>query len=156
MRAFIFFLAFSSITSIAQNLVLVNSGVSSGSITNNSSSNQLIVGSIGSPTSINLLRIDLQVVHHGMEHPILMKSKKSLISFSVFPNPTIGPVTLKISGDLKTQPENIMVLDATGKLVVNQTFSESINLGNLAPGTYLIQISTKGSIFQSNPIVLIK
>ena len=156
MRALVLGLAFSSISSVAQNLVLVNSGVSSGSITNNTGSSSLIVGSIGSPTSINVLRANAQVVHHGMEHPLLIKSKKPAISVGIFPNPTVGPVTIKISGDLKSQPEQLLVLDATGKVVIHQPFSESVDLQNLSAGTYLIQVTTKEQTIQSQPIVLVK
>jgi len=156
MRALVVILALSSVTTNAQNLVLVNAGVSSGSITNKSGNSTLIVGSIGSPTSINVLRANAQVVHHGMEHPLLMKSKKPAISVGIFPNPTVGPVTIKILGDLKSQPEHLLVLDATGKVVIHQPFSETVDLQNLASGTYMIQITTKEQTLQSQPIVLVK
>ena len=156
MRALVLGLALLSIPSIAQNLVLVNSGVSSGSITNKSGNSTLIVGSVGSPTSINVLRSDAQVVHHGMEHPLVMKAKKPEIRVGIFPNPTSGPVTIKITGELKSQPEQLLVIDATGKVVKHQQYSERVELQDLSAGTYLIQITTKEQTIQSQPIVLIK
>ena len=156
MRALVLGLALLSIPSIAQNLVLVNSGVSSGSITNKSGNSTLIVGSVGSPTSINVLRSDAQVVHHGMEHPLVMKAKKPEISVGIFPNPTSGPVTIKITGELKSQPEQLLVLDATGKVVKYQQYTERVDLHSLSAGTYLIQVTTKEQTIQSQPIVLVK
>ena len=156
MRALVLGLALLSIPSIAQNLVLVNSGVSSGSITNKSGNSTLIVGSVGSPTSINVLRSNAQVVHHGMEHPLVMKAKKPEISVGIFPNPTSGPVTIKITGELKSQPEQLLVLDATGKVVKHQQYTERVDLHSLSAGTYLIQVTTKEQTIQSQPIVLVK
>jgi hypothetical protein len=156
MRVLVLGLALLSIPSIAQNLLLVNSGVSSGSITNKSGNSTLIVGSVGSPTSINVLRSDAQVVHHGMEHPLVMKAKKPEISVGIFPNPTSGPVTIKITGELKSQPEQLLVLDATGKVVKHQQYTERVDLQGLSAGTYLIQVTTKEQTIQSQPIVLVK
>ena len=156
MRALVLGLALLSIPSIAQNLALVNFGVSSGSITNKSGNSTLIVGSVGSPTSINVLRSDAQVVHHGMEHPLVMKAKKPEIRVGIFPNPTNGPVTIKITGDLKSQPEELLVLDATGKVVKYQQYTERVDLHSLSAGTYLIQVTTKEQTIQSQPIVLVK
>lgn len=156
MRALVLGLALLSIPSIAQNLVLVNSGVSSGSITNKSGNSTLIVGSVGSPTSINVLRSDAQVVHHGMEHPLVMKAKKPEISVGIFPNPTNGPVTIKITGELKSQPEQLLVIDAKGKVLKYQQYTERIDLQDLSAGTYLIQVTTKEQTIQSQPIVLVK
>ena len=156
MRALVLGLALLSIPSIAQNLVLVNSGVSSGSITNKSGNSTLIVGSVGSPISINVLKSDAQVVHHGMEHPLVMKAKKPEIRVGIFPNPTSGPVTIKIIGELKSQPEQLLVLDATGKVVKHQPYTELVDLQDLSAGTYLIQVTTKEQTIQSQPIVLVK
>ena len=156
MRALVLGLALLSIPSIAQNLVLVNSGVSSGSITNKSGNSTLIVGSVGSPISINVLKSDAQVVHHGMEHPLVMKAKKPEIRVGIFPNPSSGPVTIKIIGELKSQPEHLLVLDATGKVVKHQPYTERVDLQDLSAGTYLIQVTTKEQTIQSQPIVLVK
>jgi len=149
-------LSLSSIPSIAQNLVLVNSGVSTGSITNNSTGSQVVVGSIGSPTSINVLRTDKQVIHHGVDHPLLMKAKKSEMFIGVYPNPTNGPVTITIAGELKSTPEQLLVIDPTGKVVIAQKNTESVNLENLSAGTYLIQLVAKDQTYQSQPIILSK
>ena len=156
MRAFVIGLSLLSIPSIAQNLVMVNAGVSSGSITNKSGNSTLIVGSIGSPTSINVLRANAQVVHHGMEYPLVMKAKKPEIIVGIFPNPTSGPVTIKITGDLKSHPDQLLVLDATGKVVKYQRYTERLDLQDLSAGTYLIQVTTKEQTIQSQPIVLVK
>lgn len=141
---------------VGQNLVLVNAGVSSGSITNKSGNTALIVGSVGSPISINVLRSDAQVIHHGMEHPLVMKAKKLEVSVGIFPNPTSGPVTIKITGDLKSQPEQLLVLDAVGKVVKYQRYTERVDLQDLSAGTYVIRVTTKEQTIQSKPIVLVK
>lgn len=156
MRAIALVLAILSIPAISQNLVLVNSGVSSGSITNKSIGSQVVVGSIGSPTSINVLRTDKQVIHHGVDHPMVMKVKKTDLTVGVYPNPTFGPVTITIAGELKSTPEQLLVIDPTGKVVISQKNTESVNLENLSAGTYLIQLVAKDQTYQSQPIVLSK
>lgn len=156
MRTLALLLAILSIPAISQNLVLVNAGVSSGSITKKSTGSQVVVGSIGSPTSINVLRTDKQVVHHGVDHPLVMKLKKTDISIGVYPNPTYGPVTITIVGELKSAPEQLLVIDPTGKVVIAQKNTESVNLENLSAGTYLIQLVAKDQSYQSQPIVLSK
>jgi hypothetical protein len=156
MRTIALVLAILSIPAISQNLVLVNAGVSSGSITNKSTGSQVVVGSIGSPTSINVLRTDKQVIHHGVDHPLVMKVKKTDLSIGVYPNPTYGPVTIAIAGELTGTPEQLLVIDPTGKVVIAQKNTESVNLENLSAGTYLIQLVAKDQTYQSQPIVLSK
>ncbi len=156
MRTLALLLAILSVPAISQNLVLVNAGVSSGSITNKSTGSQMVVGSIGSPTSINVLRTDKQVIHHGVDHPLVMKVKKTDLSIGVYPNPTNGPVTITIAGELKSTPEQLLVIDPTGKVVITQKNTESVNLENLSAGTYLIQLVAKDQTYQSQPIVLSK
>jgi hypothetical protein len=156
MRTIALVLAILSVPAISQNLVLVNAGVSSGSITNKSTGSQVVVGSIGSPTSINVLRTDKQVIHHGVDHPLLMKVKKTDLIIGVYPNPTNGPVTITIAGELKSTPEQLLVIDPTGKVVITQKNTESVNLENLSAGTYLIQLVAKDQTYQSQPIVLSK
>ena len=85
-----------------------------------------------------------------------MKAKKPEFSLGVFPNPTSGPVTIKITGELKSQPEQLLVLDATGKVVKHQPYTERLDLHSLSAGTYLIQVTTKEQTIQSQPIVLVK
>ncbi len=156
MRTLALLLAILSVPAISQNLVLVNAGVSSGSITNKSTGSKVVVGSIGSPTSINVLRTDKQVIHHGVDHPLVMKVKKTDLSIGVYPNPTNGPVTITIAGELKSTPEQLLVIDPTGKVVISQKNTESVNLENLSAGTYLIQLVAKDQTYQSQPIVLSK
>jgi hypothetical protein len=156
MRAIALLLAIWSVPAISQNLVLVNVGVSSGSITNKSTGSQVVVGSIGSPTSINVLRTDKQVVHHGVDHPLVMKVKKTDLSIGVYPNPTYGPVTITIARELNSTPEQLLVIDPTGKVVIAQKNTASVNLENLSAGTYVIQLVAKDQTYQSQPIVLSK
>jgi hypothetical protein len=91
-----------------------------------------------------------------MEHPLVMKAKKLEISVGIFPNPTSGPVTIKITGELKSQPEQLLVIDATGKVVKYQPYTERVDLQDLSAGTYLIKVTTKEQTIQSQPIVLVK
>ena len=91
-----------------------------------------------------------------MEYPLVMKAKKPEIIVGIFPNPTSGPVTIKITGDLKSQPEQLLVLDATGKVVKYQRYTERVDLQDLSAGTYVIRVTTKEQTIQSQPIVLVK
>lgn len=68
------------------------------------------------------------------------------IAFSVFPNPTTDVVTLTEKFDM------IRVLDMNGQLMILQRNTDSIDLSQLANGTYVLQVS-KGSGFGSETVV---
>ena len=85
-----------------------------------------------------------------------MKIKKTDLLIGVYPNPTYGPVTITIAGELNSIPEQLLVIDPTGKVVIAQKNTESVNLENLSAGTYVIQLVAKDQTYQSQPIVLSK
>ncbi len=68
------------------------------------------------------------------------------IALSVFPNPTTDIVTLTEHFDV------IRVLDMNGQLMILQRNTDSIDLSQLANGTYVLQVS-KGSEFGSETVV---
>ena len=63
-------------------------------------------------------------------------------STNVFPNPTIGPLTIQLENAIGTQ---ILITNAEGKMIYNAAYSEQIDLTGNAMGVYFITvISTQG------------
>ncbi len=73
--------------------------------------------------------------------------------WSVFPNPTNGEVNLIPELDPSHRAERVAVVDLRGKVlheVINPQWSNnrhSIDLGNISPGVYLIQVESEEGIF---------
>jgi hypothetical protein len=62
--------------------------------------------------------------------------------FSVYPNPTNGKFNITLPLNIKA---NVSVVDAEGKLILeknNLSNGALMNLGNVAPGVYLVNISS--------------
>jgi len=158
MRFLLLSIGLSATAAVGQNLVLVNSGLSTATFSSSAvGGNQVLLGTVGSPFSINVLRTDSKVVHHGLEHPLILKDKKQVYQVTIFPNPTRGPVTIAITGDgAKVLPQGIAVIDAAGKVALEMPFSNQIDLSSLSAGAYLLQFNSQESNIQSKPIVLVK
>ena len=158
MRFLLLCLGLSATAAVGQNLVLVNSGVSTATFSSFAAGgNQVILGTVGSPFSINVLRTDSKVVHHGLEHPLILKDKKQVYQVTIFPNPTRGPVTIAITGDgTKVLPQGIAVIDVAGKVALAMPFSNQIDLSSLSAGAYLLKFNSQETNIQSKPIVLVK
>ena len=64
-------------------------------------------------------------------------------SFSVYPNPTNGIITISNTENL--QVEKVVVYDVSGKQVFasNSIINNQINIENFASGTYMLHIQTK-------------
>lgn len=75
---------------------------------------------------------------------------ESLIS--VYPNPSSGVVYVNASEDLEVM--NMIVLDATGNMVLENTGSENqFDLTNLNAGVYFIQVQTRTSSYERKIII---
>jgi len=158
MRFLLLSIGLSATAAVGQNLVLVNSGLSTATFSSSAvGCNQVLLGTVGSPFSINVLRTDSKVVHHGLEHPLILKDRKRVYQVTIFPNPTRGPVTIAITGDgAKVLPQGIAVIDAAGKVALAMPFSNQIDLSSLSAGAYLLQFNSHEKNIQSKPIVLVK
>jgi len=81
----------------------------------------------------------------GAECSNLSIEGQTLVNASAFPNPTKGTITLTTHSSV--QINSISILDITGKEVMKQLNTNSVNLGNLANGLYLITAKTTAGIF---------
>lgn len=80
-------------------------------------------------------------------------------SFSVFPNPTVGQVTVAL-GDFLEQEARLEVLDVNGKLVqlvregILENTTEELNLGQLPAGLYFVRLQLADGTMQMQRVVL--
>lgn len=63
--------------------------------------------------------------------------------FAVYPNPTSGNLIIENSDQIRT----IKLLDITGKLITTYEPENSINIEDLSPGIYLIQVHTASGVY---------
>jgi pectin methylesterase-like acyl-CoA thioesterase len=71
------------------------------------------------------------------------RAARNGMSLAVYPNPTAGQTTVELLGASK--PATLTVLNALGQVVHTQTVaagSAQLNTGQLAPGVYLVRVST--------------
>jgi hypothetical protein len=59
-------------------------------------------------------------------------------SLSIYPNPTSGVITINYSNPI----DEILVIDVTGKVVLSQKHTNTINLEELSKGLYIIKVSS--------------
>jgi hypothetical protein len=137
-----------------QNGRLSNSGISSGSINHNSKAPQAVVGTIGNPVGIQVLRGNGQVVHHGLDHPLVMKASSVDLSVHVYPNPTMGAIQIETNGWDFSEGATLSVLDASGKILQVQHYTPTLDLSPYPSGTYTVKIQQHNQEFTSQPIIL--
>jgi hypothetical protein len=66
--------------------------------------------------------------------------------FNVYPNPTNGKFSVTLPLNIKA---NVSVADAQGKIILeknNLSNGSQMNLGNVAPGVYLVSISSENEV----------
>jgi len=83
--------------------------------------------------------------------PVLGVKQNSLIdnSVSVSPNPTSGVVTVNSASEVQA----ITVFDTTGKQVLSESNTITVNLSNQAKGVYLVQVQTENGSATKKVIV---
>ncbi|TVR42567.1 MAG: T9SS C-terminal target domain-containing protein [Cryomorphaceae bacterium] len=75
---------------------------------------------------------------------------KNQLNFSVYPNPSNGIIFLE-TGDV--QPEFVRIIDMTGKIVMTPNPQDrQIDIHQLVPGTYLLQMAAKGNLYSKKLI----
>ncbi len=69
-----------------------------------------------------------------------LDSKTMLYDLEVFPNPSVGPVTVTVGGDL--EEAMLQVIDLSGKQILSQRAQaqNQLDLSGLSSGMYLIQV----------------
>ena len=61
-------------------------------------------------------------------------------NFSIFPNPVDEIINLQL--DIAMQPRQIRVYNTLGQLLVNQSFTKELAIGNLISGVYTLEVLT--------------
>ncbi len=67
-------------------------------------------------------------------------------TFSVYPNPTTGLLSID-NLQLTQQAKSIIVMDLSGKVVINQAFEKTINVSFLESGTYIYRLEDQNGKF---------
>jgi hypothetical protein len=73
--------------------------------------------------------------------------------FSLFPNPTMGGVTINWQG-LDAEETNVTITDAAGRIIIQEVIpvvaasgNHHVDLSNFAPGMYFFMVSTGTTTF---------
>jgi hypothetical protein len=73
------------------------------------------------------------------------KGKIGNREISIFPNPTIGSLTIAIAGEEEAGRATLALFSISGEMIVRQDIrqpSTTLDLSGQPPGTYLLQITT--------------
>ena len=62
----------------------------------------------------------------------------------IYPNPTTGQLNI----ETERRFSEIKIFDVTGKLLLDQRFSDQIDLGGFVPGLYLLELRDEDSIYR--------
>jgi hypothetical protein len=135
-----------------QSLVLVNSGVNSGS---NSvfSGSQAVHFSIGNASAVVPLRQERQLIHHGFEYPVRLQRGTPSIGFNVMPNPTDGLLRIAAYG-LGEKYAEFHVTDGIGRLLYSAPLRKDLDLGSFSNGIYYLSFLVEGQKFSVVPVIL--
>jgi len=90
----------------------------------------------GIPVGITTKEITLQVIYDES----LAANELHNTTFTVFPNPTTGEVTVKLNESIASA--QVVVTDFTGKTMLTQTIDQltTLNVSSLAQGSYIVSI----------------
>lgn len=79
---------------------------------------------------------------------------------SIYPNPSVGPITILVSTDVAGMPGNVVVTDATGAQVFVTPFGGGsaidIDLSFLNNGVYYVSVQAGGNTTLASPVSLIR
>lgn len=132
--------------------IIMNYGISSMSI-NSSSSNRLLVGSIGNANATNNLSSASGTRGaHGIELP-LPSIKSPIASVFVYPQPTSGHVAM----DWGTLPiDEIALSNVDGEIVFRSEAKYAFDFGFLPQGMYIVKFLSRGTTLVSSKLLIIK
>jgi hypothetical protein len=77
-------------------------------------------------------------------------------SFSIYPNPSKGNFTVKVSGFSEQKEQNLEILSLDGKLLYQTKLLKletKINPGRLNPGLYLVNVKSEDYSYTSKLII---
>ncbi|MFN8231458.1 MAG: T9SS type A sorting domain-containing protein [Bacteroidia bacterium] len=108
--------------------------------------NSIVLG-VGSPTVTGTVRSNKAVTVVGISENILNEN-----SFNVYPNPTNEVLNFNVN-TIGIEPKEISIISLTGKVVYQSQFQNSINLNQLKPGLYLLQVKTNLGNYKKKLII---
>ena len=94
-----------------------------------------------------------------LANPSINNSEPTLLSVSVYPNPTTKDITVTYTKGDDNESAIFEVYNMVGELVLNQTLNENItklSLSDLSSGIYIYFIKQEGITLQTNKLVLTK
>jgi photosystem II stability/assembly factor-like uncharacterized protein len=109
----------------------------------------LSIGSVASTVKFNeenadvyIGSIDLGLLKYTIDLNILRANENLLAGDNVlvFPNPTKEFINVSVGGEM---PKNLILFDATGKKIIETINSSEMNLSQLSPGLYILQITAE-------------
>ena len=78
---------------------------------------------------------------------------KESLNIKIYPNPTKQTLFIKGDDDIV---KSFLLLNLTGKMILNETFQSRINLGEISSGIYFLQLIDKnGEIIKTEKVVII-
>jgi hypothetical protein len=111
------------------------------------SCNPAVIGYVdGAKTTSSLATLGSNIICLVSGMSQLGVAENSNLGFSVYPNPTTGKFNITLPSNIKA---NVSVVDAEGKVILeknNLSNGALMNLGNVAPGVYLVNISSENEV----------
>jgi photosystem II stability/assembly factor-like uncharacterized protein len=84
------------------------------------------------------------VVNHPQAITGLQKTNNEISSFSIFPNPTANTLNFTSDWFNQNRQAKFAIYSTMGQLVKSNTVSQSIDVSDLAPGIYFIEVINNG------------
>ena len=88
----------------------------------------------------------LKAVNEALKFTLSRNSLNNDLSFSLYPNPAIGDITISIKG--KDEIQAVVMVDITGKILLNKKvegreYMTRLNLDGFSSGSYFVKVVTK-------------
>ena len=89
------------------------------------------------------------------------KSKAKIVELvNVYPNPTVGPVTLVLNTDISAIPGQATIMDTKGQVVFTIPFTTGsaldLDIAHLDNGTYFVSVQAGGNVTCAKQVVVMK
>lgn len=92
------------------------------------------------------------------KRPQKEKNGNAFTIVSVYPNPTVGPLTVVVSNDVSAMPGTVMVHDLNGRQVLTVPFvmgsAVDMNVGGLEKGVYLVSVQAGGNVTGAERVIV--
>ncbi len=87
------------------------------------------------------------------------KTRKGGIEIvNIYPNPTVGPITIVLNTDISGMPGRVIVRDGTGREVYTMPFvfgsAIDLNIGELGMGAYVVSVQAGGNVTAGSIVIV--